>query len=59
MLWDELKPCTCGCKRLWVAHHKLFLRNRFYIECPNCGNRTKSFKKQEQAVEVWNAGIFL
>lgn len=56
MLWNELKPCSCGCKRLWVVHYKSFLKNRFYVECTNCESRTKSFKKQEQAVEEWNKG---
>ena len=56
MLWNELKPCSCGCERLWVVHYKSFLKNRFYVECTNCGSRTKSFKKQEQAVEEWNKG---
>ena len=54
MLWNELKPCSCGCERLWVVHYKSFLKNRFYIECTNCESRTKLFKKQKQAVEEWN-----
>lgn len=56
MLWNELKPCSCGCEKLWVVHCKSFLKNRFYIECTNCESRTKLFKKQKQAVEEWNKG---
>lgn len=54
MLLNELKPCSCGCERLWVVHHKSFLKNRFYIECTNCWYKTKAFKKQSQAIEEWN-----
>ena len=54
MLCNELNPCSRGCKRLWVVHYKSFLKYRVYIECTNCENRTKSFKKIEQAIEEWN-----
>lgn len=54
MLWNELNPCTCGCERLWVVPYKSFLKNRFHVECTNCKKRTKSFKKQNLAVQEWN-----
>lgn len=54
MLLNELKPCSCGCEKLWVIHYKAFLKNRYYVECTKCRLRTKSFRKQDQAVQVWN-----
>lgn len=53
-LWNELKPCTCGCETLWVVHYKSFLKNRFHVECKECEKRTKSFRTQDKAVKEWN-----
>ena len=53
-LRKELKPCICGCKRIWVVHHRSFLSHKCYVECTNCNKKTKSFMRTKRAIKEWN-----
>ena len=53
-LKKELKPCSCGCKRLWIITYKSFFKTSSYVECTNCNKRTKSFIRIDKAIQEWN-----
>ena len=50
-LWKELKPCTCGCKTIWVATYESFLKHKCYVECANCHKRTKTFFTKKELLK--------
>ena len=50
-LWKELKPCTCGCKTIWVVTYESFLKHKCYVECTNCHKRTKTFFTKKELLK--------
>ena len=52
--WNELKPCTCGCKTIWAVTDKSFLKHKCIVECTNCHKRTKIFFTKKRAIKEWN-----
>ena len=53
-LHEILKPCTCGCKVIWVITYTSFLKTKCHVECTNCNKRTKSFIRKHRAIKEWN-----
>jgi len=48
----ELKPCPfCGGKA------EIMGVTYVYIECPDCGVKTRGYRDEEDAIETWNRRV--
>lgn len=53
---DTLKPCKCGCYKLWTTQFNV-LFGKYMVECPACGCTTQKHFTYRGAVKEWNRRV--
>lgn len=51
----ELKPCKCGSESwcVWTCYAPNHIAG-YYVDCDDCGESTRVYKTEEEAIEAWN-----
>jgi len=49
----KIKPCKCGYSAV-LKHTYASIYSMYYVECTNCGLKTKEYSSTKKAIKAWN-----